>query len=180
MENSINKAVGVTSGNIDFQKGERTQFNKHTGRAPGKGSHILVVDDDESIREILSEALEVMGYHVITSQNGIDALSKLKNAFFDLIITDLQMPVMDGLSLACKVKQRLPHMPIILITGQEKEIIEQKAKTRCINSVIFRQRLMEYFSFSVSPENEKKAFLRVLCVSVVKRQYSKPLEDFCC
>ncbi|CAB5166318.1 hypothetical protein D3OALGB2SA_5775 [Olavius algarvensis associated proteobacterium Delta 3] len=42
---------------------------------------------------------------------------------------------------------------------------------------------MEYFSFSVSPENEKKAFLRVLrvlCVSVVKRQYSKPLEDFCC
>lgn len=84
---------------------------------------ILVVDDDENVRELLTDLLEARGYHVVSAVcNGQVAITFLKNSGeTDLIITDLKMPVLDGetdgLALIRWAKQNRGNIPIILVTG---------------------------------------------------------------
>ena len=79
--------------------------------------HILLVDDEEDIRDVLTIALEDMGHGVITAENGMEALKKFKNQDFSLVLTDIKMPGMDGIELLKKIKQVSPDTEIIMITG---------------------------------------------------------------
>ncbi len=97
-----------------------------------------MVDDEKAIRDLLSIALSMMGYEVFASSNGDDALNRFPKSFFDLVLTDLQMPGMDGLALSLKIKEQSPDTPIILITGAKKEDILEKLKRGSIDSVIFK------------------------------------------
>jgi DNA-binding NtrC family response regulator len=78
---------------------------------------ILVVDDQESMRDMLADLLDMMGYESCTVESGTQALEKLIAAEIDLVITDLNMPEMDGLELMKRIKARSPGMPVIVITG---------------------------------------------------------------
>lgn len=78
---------------------------------------VLVVDDDEIIRQLLHEALTVEGYEPITVQSGEEALPALAAREFDVIITDLSMPGMNGLELIRRTNIDHPHVPKIIITG---------------------------------------------------------------
>jgi two-component system response regulator PilR (NtrC family) len=69
-----------------------------------KIGRIMVVDDEENIREVLSNYLETLGYEVLTASDGADALTKFEVGAFDLIISDLLMPNIDGLELLRKVR----------------------------------------------------------------------------
>jgi two-component system response regulator PilR (NtrC family) len=80
-------------------------------------SRILVVDDEESIREFFEIMLKREGYEVLTAPNGREALEKLKNQQVDLIISDIQMPEMSGMELLAKVKELDPESVIIMITA---------------------------------------------------------------
>ena len=78
---------------------------------------ILVVDDEEGIRD-MSELLTVRaGYEVSTAQNGLDALLKMKRASPDIIISDLKMPQMSGFEFLSVVRRRFPEIPVIPISG---------------------------------------------------------------
>ena len=79
--------------------------------------HILVVDDEQDIREILSQALSVKGYRVTAAQAGAEALRLVKADPADLMISDLQMEESDGLELIEKMKAVYPDLPVILLTG---------------------------------------------------------------
>ena len=78
---------------------------------------ILLAEDDESIREYLARALERTGYDVDSVDNGLAALPMLEKAEYDLLLTDIVMPGMDGIELAQKTTQIAPKMRIMFITG---------------------------------------------------------------
>ncbi len=80
---------------------------------------ILIVDDDPRVLFILSAALGTLGpdYEIITAKNGRDALSRIAKSQFDLIITDIQMPDINGIELTQRVRSLDPHTPMVWITG---------------------------------------------------------------
>jgi CheY-like chemotaxis protein len=78
---------------------------------------ILVVEDDESVREVFSLILQKDGYEVTAANNGFDALLKLKEAVPDVIISDLNMPEMSGFELLSVVRRRFPKISVIASSG---------------------------------------------------------------
>jgi CheY-like chemotaxis protein len=79
-----------------------------------------------------------MGFEVALAGNGIEALSVFLDSSFDLVLTDLQMPIMDGLSLASHIKERSPSTPVILLTGSDRETVRKKVERGPFDSVIFK------------------------------------------
>jgi putative nucleotidyltransferase with HDIG domain len=79
--------------------------------------HILVVDDDSAIRDVLAESLGDCGYSCETATNGVEALRAFKAGFFQLLISDIDMPFMDGVHLLNEVKALRPDTEIIMLTG---------------------------------------------------------------
>ncbi|MCP4547933.1 MAG: sigma-54-dependent Fis family transcriptional regulator [bacterium] len=82
-----------------------------------KTVHILIVDDEELNREYMSELLEDKGYRTDTAVNGLEALTKLKTHSFDLLVTDLNMPRLDGLGLLRRIREEGLNVTSILITA---------------------------------------------------------------
>jgi len=80
-------------------------------------AQIMVVEDDVDLLEALSETLQSAGYLVTQAKDGRDALSVLEDNIFDLIVTDIQMPRMDGHALLKKVKEKCPELPVMLMTA---------------------------------------------------------------
>ncbi len=81
------------------------------------GEHILVVDDEEAIREIVSTLLEAQGFHCVTMANGRLATEFLKNNKPDLVLSDMVMPEMDGLRLLEWIHNRDKDIPVIMVTA---------------------------------------------------------------
>ena len=101
-------------------------------RAPGAGvadkaaardgrSRVLVVDDESSIRELLQKTLALAEYDVDTAPDGRAALERLRLGNYDLLIADLKMPGMDGLTLIREAKRLKTDLPVIIITGFSTE-----------------------------------------------------------
>lgn len=84
------------------------------------GKTILAVDDSKSIRELVRHALEPLGYDVLTAEDGVDGLARLADGGVDLVITDLNMPNMDGLELisAVRKEERYAGLPVIMLTTE--------------------------------------------------------------
>jgi CheY-like chemotaxis protein len=78
---------------------------------------ILVVDDEEVIRQLFARLLQKEGYEVATAENGFDALLKLKTLLPDVIISDLNMPKMSGFELLSVVRRRFPKISVIASSG---------------------------------------------------------------
>ena len=79
--------------------------------------HILVVDDEPDVREVLMQVLTIKGYRVTAAETGHEALRFAKSDRPDLLISDLQMEDADGLELIEQVKATYPDLPVILLTG---------------------------------------------------------------
>jgi len=79
--------------------------------------HILVVDDETSIRESLSKLFASKGYSVHTAEDGFDALLQLRTVSPDLITSDLNMPNMSGFEFLSVVRRRFPQIPVVAISG---------------------------------------------------------------
>ena len=78
---------------------------------------VLVVDDEEFVRDTLAEMLEDLDHKVVTASGGRDALAKLTSDDFDLVFTDLAMPEMDGWETAREIRKHKPELPVVLVTG---------------------------------------------------------------
>ena len=79
--------------------------------------HILIVDDEPDIRDVLSQALQAKGYRVTAAEAGHEALRIVKSDPPNLLVSDLQMEDSDGLELIEQIKQQMPDLPVILLTG---------------------------------------------------------------
>jgi DNA-binding NtrC family response regulator len=85
-------------------------------------ARILVIDDDESIRFLLRTVLEFQGYDVIEAENGYEGLLCYQAEPADLVITDMQMPVMDGLELITELRRTFPRAKVIAISGGRRTL----------------------------------------------------------
>lgn len=87
---------------------------------------ILIVDDEENARVALSKILAHEGYDVLSAKNGVEALNCLRNKDVELIITDLNMPEMNGLMFLRELNRRHPAISVIMITayGEVESYIE--------------------------------------------------------
>ena len=90
------------------------------------GIHILVVDDEASVRYTLCALFEELSYRVSTAENGIQALTLLRQELPDLMIIDLAMPQMGGMTLLEEAKKIAPTLPVIVITahGSERKAVD--------------------------------------------------------
>ena len=85
--------------------------------APKAGRRILVVDDEDSIREVLTDFLTMEGYNVVALSNGHDAVERLEREEFDAILLDMKMPGMDGLELLDHIRRIAPRAFSVMMTG---------------------------------------------------------------
>ncbi len=79
--------------------------------------HILVVEDEELIRSMFRQSFENWGFQVVAAENGKDGLEKCQEHTFHMVVTDLNMPVMNGMELLKRIKARWPFIEVIVITG---------------------------------------------------------------
>jgi putative nucleotidyltransferase with HDIG domain len=89
----------------------------HPWSEPLASNRILIVDDEEAIREVVSSLLEAQGYHCSTVCNGVEALEAMKDKTFDLVLSDMVMPEMDGLELLVKSRKKDPDLPVVMVTA---------------------------------------------------------------
>jgi CheY-like chemotaxis protein len=78
----------------------------------------LIVDDEENLRQLGKRILESQGYEVHCAGDGFEALTALKESLPDVIISDLQMPNMNGFEFLSVVRQRFPAIPVVVISGE--------------------------------------------------------------
>ena len=90
------------------------------GSRPGR-ARVLVVDDEAAIRDMLSKALSLAEYDVETAPDGRAAIDRLRANQYDLLVTDLRMPGIDGLAVIREARRLRPDLPVIIITGYSSE-----------------------------------------------------------
>jgi CheY-like chemotaxis protein len=112
-------------------------------------TRILVAEDNKSIQNVVSWILDFMGFEVALAGNGVEALSLFLAKPFDLVLTDLEMPIMDGWSLTNCIKERSPNTPVVLMTGLDRDNVLKKVKSAPIDSVIFKPFSLNDFQSTV-------------------------------
>ena len=97
-------------------------------------ARILLVDDEEPVRGFLKRGLEMDGHSVSLAIDGGDGLDRLteEGAGFDLLLTDIRMPIMDGIALALAAKRDFPELTILLMTG----FADQRERARGLESIV--------------------------------------------
>lgn len=88
---------------------------------------ILVVEDDQFLREAITESLDRLGAKVITAGDGKEAFALLSENTVDLVISDVQMPVMNGLDLLRNIRKDNPRVPVVLLATGEAQVNEEQA-----------------------------------------------------
>lgn len=91
---------------------------------------VLTVDDSASIRQMVCFTLKSAGYKVLEAHDGVDALDKVRSADIDLLLTDQNMPRMDGLSLVrtLRAMARYQCLPILVLTTESSDAMKAKGR----------------------------------------------------
>jgi CheY-like chemotaxis protein len=94
---------------------------------------VLIVDDEDSMRSLVARAIAMDGHETVTAADGAEALEILGNeqGVFDLLLTDIQMPVMDGIALALTAARDFPELTILLMTG----FADQRERASGLNAI---------------------------------------------
>jgi two-component system cell cycle response regulator CpdR len=123
-------------------------------------SRILVVDDEESLRTLVARGLTMDGHTCLMAADGVEALDVLvaEEGRFDLLLTDIRMPLMDGIALALAAKQAFPELTIMLMTGYA----EQRERAKSLDSIV-SEVMIKPFTI---------ADLRATVVKVIERSIS--------
>ncbi len=113
---------------------------------------ILVVDDSSTVRKFVSVSLSMQGFHVVTAEDGMDALEKLPREPIDLVITDLNMPNMDGMELIRTLRENPDYkeLPIIILTSLTENTLKAESKAMGIHSYLNKPFSLEKVQYEVS------------------------------
>jgi PAS domain S-box-containing protein len=106
-----------------------------------RGLRILVVDDDQGISRTLQEMLQADGCQVEVAEDGVKALEKLSASPFDLVLSDVVMPNMDGYELYHQVREKFPDIPVLMMTAfhYDKDHIIKRSRMEGLEGVIFKK-----------------------------------------
>lgn len=97
---------------------------------------ILVVDDDENIREMLEDFLNLEGHKTVLAKDGEEALKIFSEQDFDMVITDLGMPGMSGWEVNKQIKQKKPEIPVVIITGWGAQLSAEELKKNNVDRIL--------------------------------------------
>jgi two-component system cell cycle response regulator CpdR len=97
-------------------------------------ARILIADDEESMRLLVGRAIAMDGHEIVTAEDGAEALEILteQGGAFDLLLTDIKMPVMDGIALALATARDFPELTILLMTGYA----DQRERATGLNAIV--------------------------------------------
>ena len=95
---------------------------------------VLIADDEDSMRTLVARAIAMDGHETVTAEDGAEALEILtrEQGAFDLLLTDIQMPVMDGIALALAAARDFPQLKILLMTG----FADQRERASGLNAIV--------------------------------------------
>jgi len=99
------------------------------------GGRILVVDDNNLFRGVISQILSRLGYEVSSADSGENGLGIFLRNEFDMVLSDYDMPGMDGVALACSIKKVSPRTPVVIMTGVGRETVLSR-KSTAVDEVI--------------------------------------------
>jgi DNA-binding NtrC family response regulator len=123
---------------------------------------ILLTEDDDSVRAFVSRALELDGHRVETACDGMEALERLRasDGAYDLLVSDVKMPLMDGIALAHEAAGKWPGLPILLMTGfadQRERADDLSQKIRDVVTKPFTlQQIREAVTDAAGPDAAQK------------------------
>ena len=126
-----------------------------------KRARILVVDDDENIRNTLKPVLEEEGYVVDLAKDGYEAIAMTEQALYNIALIDIRLPDMEGVELLTKMRDTVPKMRKIMITGYPSvqnaiEAVNRKADAYLVKPVDVEKLLKTIRAHLEMQENEKK------------------------
>lgn len=90
----------------------------------GYGKRVLVVDDDESVLNVLVWLFDQAGYNVLAAKDGDSALEEMQRRHFDLVLTDYHMPRLDGITFLLRSRRMWPKTPVILTSADQTDMSE--------------------------------------------------------
>src|SRR5881275_3236428 len=95
---------------------------------------VLIADDEESMRTLVARAVAMDGHDIVTAEDGAEALDILSrdDGAFDLLLTDIKMPVMDGIALALAAARDFPKLTILLMTG----FADQRERAHGLDAIV--------------------------------------------
>lgn len=106
--------------------------------ANGATGHVLVIDDDESITDLLRMVLQRRGYEVEAANDAEEALARVRPGVRQVILCDVRMPGMDGLALAGRIRAIAPDARIVLMTGSTTGRIDEEAQNAGVMRVLYK------------------------------------------
>jgi CheY-like chemotaxis protein len=97
-------------------------------------ARVLIADDEDSMRSLVARAIAMDGHDIVAAEDGAEALEILvgDGGGFDLLLTDIQMPVMDGIALALTAARDFPDLTILLMTG----FADQRERASNLNAIV--------------------------------------------
>lgn len=125
---------------------------------------ILLIEDEQDVRESYVDMLSFMGFAVDTAENGLNGLEKINRSAYDIVITDLNMPVMDGLETLRRIKKKNSNIEVIVITGFAT--IENAISA-------MKQGAFDYFTKPVSMEHVKIVLNKCIQQICARRENEK-------
>tara|TARA_R110002020_G_scaffold121810_4_gene276820 strand:+ start:4316 stop:4684 length:369 start_codon:yes stop_codon:yes gene_type:complete len=99
-------------------------------------ARILIAEDEDTLRRFVARALVMDGHDIIEAADGAEALEHLQAEAFDLLLSDIRMPVMDGIALATETARITPDMPILLMTGYAEQRERAEPLMRIVVDVV--------------------------------------------
>jgi CheY-like chemotaxis protein len=103
----------------------------------------LVVDDEPTLRRLMRRSLIGMGLDVVEAANGSEALERLQTHDIIAVVSDVRMPVMDGLELVEQLQSRAPDVPIVLVSGSEE--VRTRADAQALGAFDFLAKPFDLF-----------------------------------
>ena len=101
-----------------------------------KMAKILIAENELALREFIARGLAQRGYDVAMAQDGSEAVDHLKKQKFDLLLTDIDMPIMDGIALALLVGKEYPKTRIVIMSGHEHQLERAQGLNELVHKVV--------------------------------------------
>ncbi len=128
----------------------------------GSAARILVIDDDQNIRETLAAILRDKGYIVDLAQNGYEAIQKSETANYNLALIDIRLPDMEGITLLSKLKEGVPKTRKVIVTGFPSMDNAIKALNKKADAYIVKpvdiDKLLDVIKEQLKLQSDEKAF----------------------
>jgi len=137
----------------------------------GAPTEILVVDDEPAIRDLLQEGLKASGYFCTIASNGYEALDRLKEREFSLVLSDIDMPRMDGVKLLRALREGHPDIEVVMITGVVDVEVALQAIRMGASDYLTKPFNLEEVRFTIQKVLEKRRLI------LENREYQRNLEE---